>query len=458
MVAPLLGILGAGALFGAVAPRIVNYRDNVLAQGAARRNEAALEGVDQNDIGATTNALFGAGLLSPDQFLARRMGLAEFDSMASYRAGQLGLQRDQLALDRERFGLDLRRFDFARQQDLMGMIETPTMQVDLGYAAQAVGQLESGNRYDRLGPMLKEGSYAGDRAYGRYQVMGRNIPVWTQEVLGQALTPDEFLANPGAQDAVFAAKFGENAAKYGLEDAASIWHSGDRLSAAAERGANDKVTGLATVDYVRRVRGTYGSVAGQAQQMRDAELASIDAGVPGQAGIATTDAILGGLDQLSRLPGGGRLDTDTGAIMDDLAQNAFELRMQWQKTVYGDAEPPPRVIEEIDDLFRDPNAWTANRERTARQVRVMRAEMVKAQQYDQLRAAAGRGVPGAMQQLREFGGRELTRTERQGILRGEEGATGRALPEGLAPGRAPSGQAEPPPDASRASPGRGGRK
>lgn len=45
----------------------------------------------------------------------------------------------------------------------------------------AISNIESGGKYDALGPVTQ----AGDRAYGRYQVMGQNIPAWTKEVLGQ---------------------------------------------------------------------------------------------------------------------------------------------------------------------------------------------------------------------------------------------------------------------------------
>ena len=39
--------------------------------------------------------------------------------------------------------------------------------------------------------------------------MGANIPTWSKEVLGRAVTPQEFLADPKIQDAIFDAKFGD---------------------------------------------------------------------------------------------------------------------------------------------------------------------------------------------------------------------------------------------------------
>lgn len=88
--------------------------------------------------------------------------------------------------------------------------------------ADAIANIESGGRYGILGPVTK----SGDRAYGKYQVMGSNIPVWTKEVLGAPLSPQEFLSNPQAQDAVFQAKFGQYEAKFGPEGAAQAWFGG----------------------------------------------------------------------------------------------------------------------------------------------------------------------------------------------------------------------------------------
>lgn len=96
------------------------------------------------------------------------------------------------------------------------------MAFDPRYAA-AISGIESGGKYDAIGPATK----GGDHAYGKYQVMGANIPQWTQQFLGQSLTPQQFLANPQAQDAVFQGKFGQYADKYGPEGAARAWFAGE---------------------------------------------------------------------------------------------------------------------------------------------------------------------------------------------------------------------------------------
>jgi hypothetical protein len=66
-----------------------------------------------------------------------------------------------------------------------------------------------------------------DRAYGRYQIMGKNIPAWSKEVLGRVVTPEEFMADPKLQDAIFDAKFGDYVRKYGESGAAQAWLGGE---------------------------------------------------------------------------------------------------------------------------------------------------------------------------------------------------------------------------------------
>lgn len=120
-------------------------------------------------------------------------------------------------------------------------------------AKKAIASIESAGSgdYAAKGPKTK----SGDRAYGKYQVMGANIPIWTKEVLGVTMTPEQFLNSPEAQDRVFEAKFGDNVAKYGLNDAAAIWFSGKPLNQAP--GARD-VLGTSTQQYVNKFNKAFG--------------------------------------------------------------------------------------------------------------------------------------------------------------------------------------------------------
>jgi hypothetical protein len=64
------------------------------------------------------------------------------------------------------------------------------------------------------------------RALGRYQVMEANIPQWSQAALGRSVSPDEFLANPEVQDAIFDHQFNGYVEKFGPEGAAQAWFAG----------------------------------------------------------------------------------------------------------------------------------------------------------------------------------------------------------------------------------------
>lgn len=64
------------------------------------------------------------------------------------------------------------------------------------------------------------------RALGRYQVMEANIGPWSREALGHEVTPDEFMANPQLQDAIFDHQFGKYVQQYGPEGAAQAWFGG----------------------------------------------------------------------------------------------------------------------------------------------------------------------------------------------------------------------------------------
>ena len=77
----------------------------------------------------------------------------------------------------------------------------------LGYVTRkfrnAIFTQESGGRYDAVGQYVP----GQGRAVGIGQVMPANIGPWTKKYYGKALTPEEYLANPAAQDAVVNGEF-----------------------------------------------------------------------------------------------------------------------------------------------------------------------------------------------------------------------------------------------------------
>lgn len=121
---------------------------------------------------------------------------------------------------------------------------------DMSREADAIASIESkgSGDYSAVGPATK----SGDRAYGRYQVMGNNVPVWTQEVLGKSMSPQEFLGNPAAQDEVFKKKFAGGADNDA--DRASVWFTGRPL-AQGGRSSDGYITGNQYVDRFNKAMG-----------------------------------------------------------------------------------------------------------------------------------------------------------------------------------------------------------
>lgn len=145
----------------------------------------------------------------------------------------------------------------------------------------AIASIESrgSGDYKALGPVTR----TGDRAYGRYQVMGANIAPWTRAALGREMTPQEFLANPQAQDAVFDHVFGGYVQEYGSpEEAASVWFTGRPLA----QGANRRdVNGMTGSRYVEKFANAAGRLAGEGGQ---AALVGGDDLTPGPQPIYST--------------------------------------------------------------------------------------------------------------------------------------------------------------------------
>lgn len=133
------------------------------------------------------------------------------------------------------------------------------------YAA-AIAMIESrgSGGYSAIGPVTK----TGDRAYGKYQVMGSNIPDWTKDALGRTMTPAEFLASPEAQEAVFKKQFGKYVEKYGPSGAAAAWFAG-------EKGMNDPnrrdAVGTTVGGYVSKFNRNLGGAAAAAGRAGDGD-------------------------------------------------------------------------------------------------------------------------------------------------------------------------------------------
>ncbi|RWP64985.1 MAG: hypothetical protein EOR08_08395 [Mesorhizobium sp.] len=171
--------------------------------------------------------------------------------------------------------------------------------------ASAIREIESAGSggYSALGPWTR-----GDRAYGAYQVMGNNIPSWSQDALGKSLTPSQFLADPAAQDAIFKNQFGKYLSKYGNpQDAASAWFTGGPLKTGA--GARDVLgtSGSAYVDKFNAAVNRATEGLGGLDTTVTNTVQSLAGGLGGKGGLAS---ILDGLK-----PGNFQANTSLSAIL-----------------------------------------------------------------------------------------------------------------------------------------------
>ena len=126
-----------------------------------------------------------------------------------------------------------------------------------GQANTAIASIESaGLPNNGYGAVGRPADAKGSRAHGRYQIMDYNIGPWTQEVLGRAMSPQEFLANSQAQDAVFNAKFNQYVKQYGSPEAAArAWFAGP--GGMNNPGASD-VNGMTVQRYGQKFAQAYG--------------------------------------------------------------------------------------------------------------------------------------------------------------------------------------------------------
>ena len=98
---------------------------------------------------------------------------------------------------------------------------------DMDKAAGITSSQESGGRYDNVTTTINPRTGQRQSAIGKYGVMDFNVGPWTQEVLGAAMTPEQFKNDPKAQDAVYKAKMGQYIQKYGPEGAGRAWIGGE---------------------------------------------------------------------------------------------------------------------------------------------------------------------------------------------------------------------------------------
>ena len=111
----------------------------------------------------------------------------------------------------------------------------------------SIRRLESGSyegRYAAQGPYVNSGMYAGQQAYGAYQIMPGNWNAWARE----AGLPNADIRDPAAQDAVARYKFTQYYQKYQDWNLVAIaWFAGGSRADKAMAAGITSVAGIADV-------------------------------------------------------------------------------------------------------------------------------------------------------------------------------------------------------------------
>jgi len=197
----------------------------------------------------------------------------------------------------------------------------------------AIAKLESNFDYQAKSPPNRDGSIA----IGKYQILDKNIPSWTQQVLGQSMTPEQFLNNPDAQEIVARKKLAELWQKYGnADDVASVWFSGQPASG----NTRSDITGTSVPEYIRLVR----------QYM--------SSGVKPQSG--SSDTATAQNTQSIHVPDGFLSDIESA--VKDLASGKADWGSAFNRIKIAYPNVPDSVIDEsLGVKWREPGAWEAYR-------------------------------------------------------------------------------------------------
>lgn len=227
--------------------------DNTYTQRAVAFQQDSRDAAARAAVDAAREKLGNNVLADPDQI---EKVLDQLDAIIDTYPGTItAIEREKIrdaAADylREIAGIAIAKQDPQRVVD--AFMEYPEGTI-LDAMARGIAGVESSHTKDpylAFGPLTDK----GDRAWGKYQVMGENVGPWTERWLGRRFSIPEFRANPAAQEELFRKVMGSYLAKYGnINDAASMWFTGVPYAQAVKEGRDD--TYLTVQQYVAKVRG-----------------------------------------------------------------------------------------------------------------------------------------------------------------------------------------------------------
>lgn len=162
-----------------------------------------------------------------------------------------------------------------------GATGTGTQAADVNDTKQRIANIESAGSKDRFGGTDQYNVISGEindkqyqslsssekanQAYGKFQVMGFNIPKWSKEVLGKSITIDQFLNDSEAQEKIAEVKMQDIYDKYGdWEQVPSVWFSGRPM----EGNTSSDRFGTSVPSYIQKFR-DQGGFSSKAQEYID---------------------------------------------------------------------------------------------------------------------------------------------------------------------------------------------
>lgn len=229
----------------------------------------AAQGIPISDTTTISAVLRGAGVEGATKEVVDANPQAAYDLLQKIAAGdQSGAQEAASALGLNDDLGDVKALQASLPKALQDNISLEQIQrafaqtgfqapdsdlIDIERAKRAISCIESScGNYGAVGPVTRN----GDMAFGKYQVMARNIPSWTMQSCGRAYTAYEFRADADCQERVFETIFGGYVSSCGSYDGAALkWFSGTCYL----RNANDGW--LSTSGYLNKFRQYFASSA-----------------------------------------------------------------------------------------------------------------------------------------------------------------------------------------------------
>jgi Transglycosylase SLT domain len=154
-----------------------------------------------------------------DEAIRRRLALIETIGQDATRQARAAADRRSQAQDAALTAQLGASSGQPRQQSFNWDVGGSTGNASLDRFINAIAGQESGGSYGAVN--------RSSGALGKYQIMPGNVPGWSQQVLGQRISPQQFLQNPSLQEKVARGQLANYYNRYGPAGAAVAWYAGE---------------------------------------------------------------------------------------------------------------------------------------------------------------------------------------------------------------------------------------